>query len=135
MAHIRFSDAATTLVPARCAPSDLVGDAVCIVGDLLAGSIQVGRADPFQIVRMPAVGILVAKQDATHGSVAILGLQELAGFSPGARLFVGQDGRPTVTPMVPARTQPMFVQSLGQAMDSGHVFVLPSRDMIRVGPP
>ena len=135
MARIAFADDAIALLPALCTAFDNPGDAIQITGDAIGGSLQVARCNPFDVTKMPAVGLLLSKSDATHAVVALFGVQPLAGFAPGARIFVGQDGRPSASPMVPPRTQPMLVQALGVAIDSARMLLVPSPDMIRVGPP
>ena len=120
---------AELLQAATCLASDEVGHFVYIAGPRVADTLQVARADITTIAKMPAVGVITAKQSATACTVLLLG--EYApgvALTPNQRVWVGANGYAALTrPAAPA-----FLQVVGQALDEARVLVSPSRDLCKV---
>ncbi|PNX51468.1 MAG: hypothetical protein BV456_03130 [Thermoplasmata archaeon M8B2D] len=60
-----------------CLSSDSIGDWMCIRGDRVNGKWRVQKADPRDIDKMPAVGVLISKATPTVGVIQLMGPCEL----------------------------------------------------------
>jgi hypothetical protein len=79
---------------ANCLPGDGVGALVYITGDRVGKYYQVATADPSDRAKMPAVGMIVQKVDATACVVQFEGSVEgvYSSLTPGELLFTGDGG-------------------------------------------
>jgi hypothetical protein len=120
---------------ATCPPSLAVGYCVYIAGPKVDEYYQVDRADPSNIVKMPALGVVTEKTDSTHCVVQCLG--ELQGLFTGLTfpksLFVTMDGRLSHDLPMPAPAPDSYamVQPMGTAMGSSEVLLSPNFLMIK----
>jgi hypothetical protein len=122
---------------ATCSAGNAVGDCVYFSGPEVGGVAQVGKADPSDIAKMPAVGVILSKTSATDCTVQRLGRLDLTGsavsFTFGQRLFVGLSGQ--IDPTVPAPgaspSGHVFVQPVGVATAAQIAELNPSMSMIR----
>ena len=118
---------------ATCPAGLLVGYCAYIAGPKVGEYYQVALADPYDILKMPAIGVVVEKADTTHCTVQCLG--ELQGlFSslvfPKA-LFVTPDGRLSHNHPAPAPGGYSMVQAMGTAMGTDEVLLCPNFLMVK----
>lgn len=118
--------------PAKCQPTDVVGNCVYVSGPEVAGSYQVTTADPADITKMPAVGV-IESISGTDCMVHVLGElpNTYTGLTPGKVLFVGSDGRLSESIPAPVLGGYAFVQSMGAALSAGVVLMLPSFNLTK----
>jgi hypothetical protein len=117
---------------ASCAAGDAaLGDLVALLGEA-AGAPVVGRADPGDATRMPAVGVVIALPTATACRVRQLGLYATAGLAAGQPCFVGVAGALTQTRPHGTGGAPVFVQHMGFALTAALLSLQPSQLMTRV---
>jgi hypothetical protein len=121
---------------ASCLATDTVGDCVYISADYSGIRYSVTRADPRDTLKMPAVGIIISKSSPTLCKVQWSG--ELAGVYTGLTvnkpIFVGLDGRVTITPPGPLTGGYSFVQNLGVIVGTSRILLAPNFFMVkRVG--
>jgi hypothetical protein len=115
--------------PADCQPTDAVNQFVYIAAEAVGGVVQVAAADPTNIAKMPAVGVIVSKSSSTTCLVAWLGVVSLSGFAANKRCFLDSTG--FALDSVPT-ARPVILQVLGQVLDSGRMLLNPSRDLVRL---
>jgi hypothetical protein len=98
-----------------------------VAPDIL-GVHQVSTANPAVFDKMPAIGIIESKKSPTECKVRILGEVPglYSGLTPGRMLFVGSTGRLTAVPPIPSLGEYIFVQSMGVALLSNSVLLVPS---------
>jgi hypothetical protein len=129
---------ATWLYPAKSllvtgSPGLSVGDCVYISGPKVGDRCQVGRADPRDFLKMPAIGILIAMAISGQGEVQILG--ELPGVYSGLNvrksLFVDETGRLSEAPPAPLLGAYAYVQALGYSIDPSSLILVPSFTMVK----
>ena len=129
---------ATGLFPAKSfkaliPPSLLIGDCVYISGSKIGDLCQVGRADPRNNLKMPAIGVLIALPISGQGEVQVLG--EMPGVYSGLNvrkaLFVDETGRLSENPPTPALGGYAFVQALGYSIDSASLVLVPSFMLVK----
>jgi hypothetical protein len=117
---------------ANCPSTVSVGDLIYATGPLVGGLPQVDRVDPTQLIKMPALGIVVDKGSATECSFITCGMvQVLSSLVPNARYYVGADGRPTTSVPNP---RPLFFQVIGVALDEGTLLFQPSFNLVKLIP-
>ena len=116
-----------------CLAADAVGDLICIRGNRINGKWRVQRADPYDLARMPAVGVLLSKTTPTVGVALLLGAAQLWGnlFHPGAVCFVGADGRPRHGPPPVGPGGWALVQAIGTAAAEDTLLLACGCGMIR----
>lgn len=119
---------------ANCAPFDNVGDLVCITGDRVNNFLQVLRADIDDPLRMPAVGMIIAKPSLTICRIQPMGNVSADGIDPGKIHYVGSDGRPTsIRPPNPTIGE-RLIQSIGIGLASDLLLLSPSPQMTVIVP-
>ena len=114
---------------ANCQATDSVGDCVCIAAEYTGGRYQVTKADPTDINRMPAVGVIVAKTTDTNCKVQFLGEMNgslYSGLPIGKPLFVGADGRLSAAVPNPPVAGYAFAQAMGLSGASSRVVLVPN---------
>jgi hypothetical protein len=131
LAHV-LVEASGEVFAAACTAAEAIGDWVHIAGPAVAGLPYVERADPSQLDRMPAVGMVLSKASSTRCLVGTSGVVAQAGppLTPGGRYFVGLDGRLLLGPPA-AGPGPVFWQTVAVAVDEGHVELSVSLNMHR----
>ena len=95
----------------ECTAAESVGDFVCIVDDPPNGVDYVGKADPADFDKMPAVGVIISKSTPTDCIVQWMGETPniFGGLSSGEIYYLGSDAKIAEVPPVPVATK-MFVQ-------------------------
>jgi len=92
------------------------------VGDLVfaAGPNRtVDLADPVNMTKMPVIGIVSSKPTPSSCIVQTTGIATgLSGLTAGQYVFIGRNGRPTMTSPTPALGETLVHQPLGIAIDS-----------------
>jgi len=110
-----------------------VGDCVYISGPRVGELYQVDRADPADILKMPAIGVLIAMAISGQGEVQCLG--EMRGvyssLSFPKPLFVSLAGRLEHSTPNPAPGGYSMVQAVGAAMSSDEVLLCPNFSMTK----
>jgi len=109
---------------AECTADEAVGDWVCIVDDPPNGHDLVGKADPADFNRMPAVGVIISKSIPTMCLVQWFGETPdiFTGLSSGETYFLGSNSKIAEVPPVPTITK-MFVQPIAVATAPTRVYV------------
>ena len=123
---------------AVCTATDTVGTLVRVSGDDVNGVSQVTAVDVTDASKVPCIGILVAKSDATHCTVVRDGRVDLsaviqAPLTAGKRYFVGYNGKPVATPPS-AYSSPSgyaMVQAIGVATSGTHLEFRPDFFLIK----
>ena len=127
----------TRALDANCQASDAVGDCVYITGAKVGELYQVTKADPLDgATKMPAIGILVEKLDSVTCKVQVTGTLEgvVSGLTPGKVVFVSSSGVVGHTLATPGPGSYAYIQSMGVALDTGAILVIPDFSIIkRVG--
>ena len=122
---------------AACLSTDQVGHCVYIrAGVDVEGNYRVGKANPALESKMPAVGVIIEKLDATTCRVKRFG--ELTGFSgllPGKMLFLREDGTLGQAPVpTPGLGEYVFIQRMGTAYGEEDIYLDPNFHLVkRVG--
>ena len=118
---------------ATCTAAELVGDSVYFSDDYSAGTYQVRTADPRDLLKIPAFGIITLKTSPTTCRVQWIGevKDTYTGLTRNKTLFVGPDGRLSETPPTPLVAGYAMVQSMGVAMSSDIVLLVPSFSMTK----
>lgn len=103
-----------------CLSTDTVGDWVCRRDEPINGKLRVHRADPQDIEKMPAIGVLVSKSTPTVGIIQIYGFCEIYTDLDLSQTvyFLGVDGRLSTTQPVLGVDGYAFVQFLGSPVAS-----------------
>lgn len=112
------------------APSNLeVGTLV-----YLKGRLDVDIADPSTRATMPAVGVIVRRNESTV-TVQVAGIVEnvFRGLTPGQMYFTDYEGRLSPTPPVPPSGGFAYFQAVGVALDEDLLDLSPSMNMTRRG--
>lgn len=122
---------------AKCLVTDSVGDCVYIRADVdPSGVPQVGKANPKNPAKMPAVGVIIEKSTASDCVFQWIGELPHAGLAHNKPAFVGLDGRITQDPsfLAPDPGEICYVQNMGVAMTSDSLLLLPNFFLVkRVG--
>jgi len=120
---------------AECTAAESVGDFVCIADDPPNGHDLVGKADPANFAKMPAVGVIISKSSPTRCLVQWLGETPniFTGLSSGEVYFVGVDAKIAEAPPVPT-TVPLFAQFMGVATAPTRLYLRPNDHMVRRNP-
>ena len=117
---------------AECTAAESVGDFVCITDDPPNGVDLVGKADPSDFGKMPAVGVIISKSAPTDCLVQWLGETPniFTGLSSGEVYFVGVDAKIAEVPPIPT-TVPLFAQWMGVATAPTRLYLRPNDHMVR----
>jgi hypothetical protein len=128
----RFGVRVKDVRSAECTAAESVGDFVCIVADPPNGYDLVGKADPADFSKMPAVGVIISKSSPTACLVQWIGETPdiFAGLSSGEVYFVGADGKIAEDPPAPT-TVPLFSQFMGVATAPTRLYLRPNDHMVR----
>lgn len=120
---------------AECSVAESVGDFVCIIDDPPNGHDLVGKADPSDFSKMPAVGVIISKSSPTRCLVQWMGETPniFSGLSSGEVYFVGADAKVAEVPPVPA-TVPLFTQFMGVATAPTRLYLRPNDHMVKRNP-
>jgi hypothetical protein len=119
----------SNIFKALCFSTDLVGDAVYIMGDRVNGSFQVTKVDidEANVIKAVACGVIIQKLTSTTCNVQtggrILGLY--TGLTPGLSLFVQTDSRLGHTPPVEPLAGTRVVQPLAYALAADVLLIRP----------
>jgi hypothetical protein len=104
-----------------CLSTDSVGEWMCTRDEMINGKLRVHRADPQDIDKMPAIGVLVSKSTPTVGIIQMYGLCEVySGLDLSQTVyFLGTDGRISDTQPIVGLGGYSFIQLLGTPVSSG----------------
>jgi hypothetical protein len=108
--------------------TDQVGDSVYIRGQA-NGYYKVAKADPGNLNKMPVVGVIIRKWDFTSALMQVAGEVRgiYSGLTPGKQYWVGPSSRPIrFADFSPGPGERYLAQELGQALDVGVLWLLPS---------
>jgi hypothetical protein len=100
----------TQFVEIVCPDTVQVGDWVYPSGPKVGARFQGALVDPLNPIKIPAFGVVVSKLTTTTAKVQVSGVLDgiLSGLETHKVLYVGLDGRSTVTPLsAPAYIQPV----------------------------
>lgn len=114
------------VIPAFCFSTDAVGDVVYIMGNKVGSHYQVSRVDIDDITHMPAIGVLIKKDDASTCYVQTGGIVRdlYTGLTPNKPLFVGTNGRLTETvPGHKPSSGRRAIQVIAQALSSSELLL------------
>lgn len=94
---------------------------MCTRDEMINGKLRVHRADPQDIDKMPAIGVLVSKSTPTVGIIQLYGLCEVySGLDLSQTVyFLGTDGRISDTQPIVGLGGYSFIQLLGTPVSSG----------------
>ena len=115
-----------------CTVAEAIGDLVYLAGPPVSGRDQVRRADPSDVAKMPAVGVIVNKLSATSCQVQWMGetTSIFSGLATGKSCFVGPDGRVAA---LPSRSPAgKFAQIVGVATAPTRFYVRPDGVMAKI---
>ena len=103
---------------AACSSGDAVGSAVHLVVGVSPRTVS--TADPSDIAKMPAVGVVISKSSPTNCVVRWRGESEpvYLGLSTGKPYWVGDDGLPSYSPPTGPPGSVRFAQFLGYSTES-----------------
>lgn len=135
MVTARKRTAASSVLRVSCLLTDQIGDAVYIRSQA-NGFYKVAKADVTTTVKMPIIGVIVAKWNYTNAVVHLEGeLKDIyTGLQPGRTYFVGPDARPNISPPSPTPDGLAYCQVIGVALDIATLLVRPASNLIvRVG--
>jgi len=121
----------TLTVEANCLATDAVDDCVYITGDAVLSIYQVSKCDITDALKVPAVGIIVAKASSTECTVMLAGVIPYAGLTPGKLHFVSASGTLTATRPSPSGGN-VHVQPMGKALSSTRFALLPGNNITRL---
>lgn len=128
----RFGVRTKDVRAAECTAAEGVGDFVCIVADPPNGVDYVGKADPADFTKMPAVGVIISKSSPTECLVQWFGETPniFTGLASGEGYFVGVDSKVAGDPPTPT-TVPLFTQWVGVATAPTRLYIRPNDHMVR----
>jgi len=117
---------------AECTAAESVGDFVCIVDDPPNGVDLVGKADPGDFNKMPAVGVIISKSSPTDCRVQWMGETPniFSGLSSGEVYYLGSDAKIAEVPPIPAVTK-MFVQPVAIATAPTRAYIKAETNLAR----
>lgn len=106
-----------------CSVDDEIGHAVYVLGPSLVEGVDIRDDD-----KVNAVGLITDKPTPTTCKVQVAGLVRgvLAGLTPGARYFVGDDSLLSPTRPVGTEADPVYVISMGTAVSPSVLALSPS---------
>lgn len=115
-----------------CLFSDSIGDWLCVRGDRINGKWRVEKADPENIDKMPAIGVLISKSTPTVGVMQMIGP---------CNIFTGLDySKPTAwlgssgiqyTLPIPGAGNYIIAQKIGKAVASDIFWISGSLEHFR----
>lgn len=103
-----------------CLTSDAIGDWVCVRDDLINDKLRVEKANPQDIAKMPAIGVLVSKSTPMVGIIQMYGICEIySGLDLLQPVyFIGVDGRLSAIQPVVGPLGYAYVQMIGSPVAS-----------------
>lgn len=114
---------------ANCDPGDLVGDAVYVSADKVAGIITVTKVDidSSTYIEAVTVGVIISKSDPSTCNVRLSGVVEslYSGLTPGSRLYVDDNSRLIEGPPVRPSTGKRIIQEVAYALSKDTILVRP----------
>jgi len=120
-------------LPVHCTPIETVATLVYVSGGMTDMRYEVRTADPTDFSKLPAIGMIVAKDDIRHAYMQYIGpvtgvfgvvFPELV---VGKTYFLGLDGQITLTaPMGEA-----YIQKIGIALDKSVLLLTPDLTLVR----
>lgn len=117
-------------VSVACLITDVVGSPVTIRDEPINGKWRVQTADPSDISKMPAVGVLISKSTPTVGVAKVQGTCDVfTGLTPGVNYMVGAGG--TVIETVPGGSY--WGQHVGVAVSPTTLMLNGNSNMIGYG--
>lgn len=120
------------LVDVACLSTDAIGSPVVVRDEPINGKYRVQTADPGDLTKMPAIGILVSKTTPTVGTMRMTGLCDVfEGLTPGANYMVGPGGSLVEEVPLTSATGVLWAQHLGIALSSN--VLLLSGDIAMIG--
>lgn len=118
--NVKFGDVGSeTRVSVSCLAGDQVGRLMCIRGEKVDSKWVVETANPYDLSKMPAVGILISKSSSTTGIMIRIGDVEnqYTGLDVSKPVFVGAAG--AVVQAEPSASGGIVrVQKIGFPIDS-----------------
>jgi hypothetical protein len=119
---------------ANCLAGDTVGAAVYARGPSVGGMYQVSTADPRNQAKMPALGVIVAKESATVCRIQIQGEVKsiYTSLAVNKMMFVGVGGQLSLNPPVALGGGYALVQSMGVSADTNAVLLGQGPSMVQV---
>lgn len=108
-----------------CLSTDAVGDFVYLTADRIGSIVQVETVDITDLLKMPAIGVIIEKPDTTKCRIQTSGIVEgvFTGLVPQRRYFIGTDGRLTLTAPVPGASETYYVQHAGMAIGTDALYL------------
>lgn len=124
-------DIVSEILPGNCLSGDSVGDFVYITGNKVAGRVQVTKADITNVLKVPAVGVIVHKDNPTTCDVQWSGevLGVFTGLTAGRVHFVDTDG--TATASLPTSGVAYYVQKVGVATSSDSMILHNDANLVK----
>ena len=122
---------------AVCTVSEEVGDLVYIDSSTTPpyGYDSVRKADPYDIDKLPAIGVIISKQDSYFCRVQWEGeipTGIFTGLRAGELYFLGADAKLALQPPHPGPGQYTFVQSVAVATSDTKIYVRPNDSLTKL---
>jgi len=125
-----------SFIPAFCFSTDRIGDVVYIMGNKVSDTYQVTKVNINNIAHVPAVGIIILKEDATKCVVQVGGLLTgpYTALTPQKHQFIGLDSRLTEAVPSPPTIGRRAVQIIAQAIATDTLLIHIKSPIIRTVP-
>jgi hypothetical protein len=112
--------------PGACLSSDAVGNLVYIRDVFNGTRYRVTSVDPSSSLKMPAIGVIVAKQTPTACTIMFYGFSALySSLAPGGTYYVGLDSRPAQISDPNYPPVGSIIQQIGVATDDDELLIRP----------
>lgn len=112
--------------PGACLSSDAVGNLVYIRDVFNGTRYRVTSVDPSSSLKMPAIGVIVAKQTPTACTIMFYGFSALySSLAPGGTYYVGSDSRPAQISDPNYPPVGSIIQQIGVATDDDELLIRP----------
>lgn len=119
-----------------CLSTDLVGKCMSVRDQPVGDQWSVQTADPYDLDKMPSIGVLVSKSTSTTGIMQVLGPCDIfSGLDITKPVyFVGINGDPvSVCPSASgSSTGKLYVQVFGKAISTNILFLNPNLNMTKL---
>lgn len=124
-------DIVSEILPGNCLSGDAVGDFVYITGNKVAGRVQVTKVDITNVSKMPAVGVIVNKDNPTTCDVQWSGevLGVFTGLTAGSVYFVDTGG--TATASLPTPGSDFYIQKVGIATSADSMVLYNDANLVK----
>lgn len=123
-------------VESDCEVSDEVGDCVYVRAASVSGRMQVAKADPRDLSKMPVVGVIERRGVGTRATVRLMGVATLeSDISAPSRVWVGLDGKfaNSISGLTALPGERVVIQEVGTVIDDDRVLIHPRAPMVRIG--